>query len=250
MSYPLIVGNWKMNGKSSSLAEIKVLANSGSPVGVKMVVCPPATLLNRISEQLQGTGIHTGAQNCHWATHGAHTGEISAEMLADAGAKYVILGHSERRSSHGETGHDIQLRIGAAWRAGLLPILCVGEKADERAGGQAGKVVRRQLSQAVPDEANGSNLVLAYEPVWAIGSGQSADLATISKMHGEIRRFCIERFGEDCGCQIQILYGGSVHPENSGEILKTQEVGGALIGGASLSAADFLGIANSISRRA
>ena len=241
---PLIAGNWKMNGLAADLTQIDQLAASPPLQAAELLVCPPVTLLERVARRLDGTGILTGAQTCHPAASGAHTGEVSAMMLADAGASYVIVGHSERRAANGEGDADARARLQACWSAGLTAILCIGESAVERSQGAADSVVGRQLRDGIPDGATAQNLALAYEPVWAIGSGQAADRAIIAHMHRVIRSALSIRLGAEIGSAIRLLYGGSVNPRNASEILATADVNGALIGGASLSATDFLSIAH------
>jgi triosephosphate isomerase len=206
------------------------------------MVCPPATLIAQFSAAAAGSGIMIGGQDCHSEASGAHTGDISAEMLRDAGAVAVIVGHSERRADHHETDAQVRAKALAAWRAGLTAIVCVGEQRTEREAGQTLGVVERQLDGSLPDAATASNLVVAYEPVWAIGTGLTPTPADVAEVHGFIRRRLTERFGEE-GAGVRLLYGGSVKPANAGELLTVVEVNGALVGGASLTAVDFLGIA-------
>jgi triosephosphate isomerase len=239
----LVAGNWKMNGLTASLAEVRALktALSGRTVGAKVAVCPPATLLAAASAELRGTGILTGGQDCHTEASGAFTGDISAEMLADAGASMVILGHSERRHGLHEADELIARKVKAARRAGLVPILCVGEMEGERDAGKTLDIVGRQLARSLPDGLDPAALVIAYEPVWAIGSGRVPSNDDIEAVHGSIRSELKSRFG-GTGAAVAILYGGSVKPANANEILKLKDVGGALVGGASLKAADLLKI--------
>ncbi len=245
---PLIAGNWKMNGLAAALGEAarlaELLAAGGAP-RCTICICPPATLLAGLTQLASSSGIVTGGQDCHPAQNGAHTGDISAVMLADAGAQYVIVGHSERRSDHGETDALVRQKAQAALAAGLAPIICVGETRAEREGGRADAVVSGQLAGSIPDEAAGQSIVVAYEPVWAIGTGLTPTIADIAQMHDSIRRQLVERFGER-GASIQILYGGSVKPANAGEILRVSNVNGGLVGGASLLANDFHAIISAV----
>ena len=233
---PLVAGNWKMNGVLSSADEVKALIegfDGAMPASCDVLICPPATLISHLSGQFSDEGVEFGGQDCHGATAGAHTGDLSAEMLADAGAAFVIVGHSERRADHGETDAVVRAKAEAALRAGLTPIVCVGETREEREAGEAEAVVGGQLDGSLPDVASrrGAEIVIAYEPVWAIGTGLTPSLEDIAEMHAFLRR----RAGEG----VRLLYGGSVKPGNAGEILKAANVNGALVGGASLKAADF-----------
>jgi triosephosphate isomerase len=239
---PLIAGNWKMNGGSASLDEIETvakLAATSSP-DADILICPPATLIWRAAQTAAGR-IGIGGQDCHPDISGAFTGDISAEMLRDAGATAVIVGHSERRQFHGEGNDLIAAKARAAWRAGLLAIICVGETQGERSAGDHLDVCQHQLMGSVPEGACADRTAVAYEPVWAIGTGQTATTADIATMHAHIRACLSGRLGEE-GRGMRILYGGSVKPANAREILATPEVGGALVGGASLKAADFQAI--------
>jgi triosephosphate isomerase len=235
----LIAGNWKMHGETASLAEIETVAEivGTSATGADILICPPATLISRASQMAAGR-IAIGGQDCHPEACGAFTGDISAEMLRDAGASAVIVGHSERRQYHGETNALIAAKARAGWRAGLLVIICIGETEGERASGGHLDVCKDQLSGSVPDEATSENTAIAYEPVWAIGTGKTATTEDIASMHAHIRSCLVTRLGA-AGKGIRILYGGSVKPGNAREILATPEVGGALVGGASLKAMDF-----------
>lgn len=239
----LIAGNWKMNGVAKSLPEIDAIA-AGAPEGPELLICPPATLISAFAKR----GVAIGGQDCHPAASGAHTGDISAEMLADAGAVAVILGHSERRADHSETDDLIARKTLAAWRAGLTAIICVGETEAERDAGEALTVTARQLAGSIPDGATAASTVIAYEPVWAIGTGRTPVARDIAEVHSAIRAALISRFGSEGGA-MRILYGGSMKPGNAGEILAIEDVDGGLIGGASLNAADFLGIADQAARR-
>lgn len=232
---PLIAGNWKMNGLAASAAEIEALIaklDGSAPDGLDVLICPPATLVAGFAAAYSDEAIQFGGQDCHAAAGGAHTGDISAEMLADAGAAYVIVGHSERRVDHGESDALVRAKAEAVLRAGLTPIICVGETKDERADGRALEVVRAQLAGSVP--STDDDYVIAYEPVWAIGAGATPTLDDIAEMHGDIRA--------QVGVGVRILYGGSVKPANAAEILRVAHVNGALVGGASLKADDFYAI--------
>jgi triosephosphate isomerase len=239
---PLVAGNWKMNGLAASAGELaKMMAGAGT-VNADLMVCPPATLIVAFAKTAQGGKIAIGGQDCHAAASGAHTGDIAAEMLADAGATAVIVGHSERRTDHHETDAQVKAKAQAAWRAKLLAIVCVGETRAEREAGKALDIVGRQLDGSLPDGATAANLVVAYEPVWAIGTGLTPTAADVAEVHAFIRKRLVGRFtGEGVG--VRILYGGSVKPSNAGELLTIADVNGALVGGASLKAEDFLGIA-------
>ena len=233
----LVAGNWKMNGlRADGLALARdVAARAREPHRCELLVCPPFTLLGAVGEALRGSGVALGGQDCHTEPKGAFTGCISAEMLKDAGCTYAIVGHSERRHTCGETDADVRAKTMAAWRAGLVAIVCVGETRAEREGGRAMPVVEAQLTGSLPDGATSENLILAYEPVWAIGTGLTPTPADIAEMHAAIRARI--PFGA------RILYGGSVNPKNAGEILALADVDGALVGGASLKADDFWAIA-------
>jgi triosephosphate isomerase len=241
---PLVAGNWKMNGLRAALAEIAAMAkdyDAGLRTQVELLVCPPAPLLYLAAAACLGTRIATGGQDCHAKAAGAHTGDVSAEMLADAGATYVILGHSERRADHGESDATVRAKAEAAWRAGLTAIVCVGETEAQRRAGQTLDVVGGQLDGSVPAGATAANLVIAYEPVWAIGSGLTPTPADVAEVHAFIRdRLAKLMRGE--GASTRILYGGSVKPSNAAELMGVANVDGALVGGASLKAADFMGI--------
>jgi triosephosphate isomerase len=241
---PLVVGNWKMNGLRSSAAELtRIIQGAKDLTAVDLMICPPATLVAVFAAAAKGTPVRIGAQDCHAEPGGAFTGDISAEMLQDAGASAVIVGHSERRSYHKETDADVRAKALAARRAGLCAIVCVGETRAEREAGRALAVVGTQLDGSVPDGATAENLVIAYEPVWAIGTGLTPMPADVAEMHGFIRRHLESRFGEEAG-GIHILYGGSVKPSNAKELLHVADVDGALVGGASLKADEFLAIAS------
>lgn len=240
---PLIAGNWKMNGTGESLGEASALAEAlkSEPATARVAVCPPATLIERLARTVDGSAVEVGGQDCHAGASGAFTGDVSAAMLKDAGAGLVILGHSERRAMHGESDADVAAKVQAALAAGLEPIVCVGETLAQREAGQAVAVVRAQVAGSLPDALAGKAFAVAYEPVWAIGTGLTPTVEQIEEVHRAVRAAMVERLGETAR-SAPILYGGSVKPSNAGEILRTPEVGGALVGGASLKAEDFLGI--------
>jgi len=242
---PLIAGNWKMNGLKSSLAEFEAMLAGASDVAAKadLLVCPPATLIADFAQRARGnTALAVGAQDCHTKPSGAHTGDLSAEMLADAGARAIIVGHSERRADHGETDIEVRQKAEAVWRAGLTAIVCIGETQHQRDQGQTLDICRGQLNVSLPDGSRSDNLVVAYEPVWAIGTGLTPTTQDVEQIHRFIRELLTARFKEE-GARIRILYGGSVKPSNAAELMAVSNVNGALVGGASLKAADFLAIA-------
>jgi triosephosphate isomerase len=240
---PLIAGNWKMNGLAEALDQARAVAAAldAKPAAARVAICPPATLLDRLSQALEGSTVLTGGQDCHVKTSGAHTGDVSAPMLIDAGATLVILGHSERRDDHGETSALVAAKVETALAAGLEPIVCVGESLAQREAGSAIAVVTGQIRESLPAVLAGQAFAVAYEPIWAIGTGRTATVADIEEMHAAIRAELVAMFGNH-GATVPILYGGSVKPDNAVEILAAAEVGGALVGGASLKAADFLAI--------
>jgi triosephosphate isomerase len=237
----LIAGNWKMNGVAASLIEAQGVAAGLSETKARVAICPPATLVERAASALKGSSVLVGGQDCRAEASGAFTGDVAAEMLADAGASLVILGHSERRAGYGETDAIVAAKVEAALRAGLEPIVCVGETLEERKAGKALDVVTGQVRGSLPAILAGQAFSVAYEPVWAIGTGLTPSTAEIEEVHVAIRAALVELFAEH-GKTAPILYGGSVKPSNAGEILHAREVGGALVGGASLKAEDFLGI--------
>ncbi len=243
MIRPLIAGNWKMNGVTASLQVAKDIAAglSGYADGADCLICPPATLLAAMSDNTRGTRLATGAQDCHAKVSGAHTGDVSAQMIADVGGTYVIIGHSERRADHGETSEAVAAKAEAAFEAGVTPIICVGETLEERESNRTIEVVSQQLAGSIPESATGKSFVIAYEPVWAIGTGHVATVAQVENVHGRIRDILSERFGGQ-GNDTPILYGGSMKPDNAAELLRVPNVNGGLIGGASLKADDFLSI--------
>jgi triosephosphate isomerase len=244
---PLIAGNWKMNGlRADGLALARAVAGfaaGGGAARCDVAVCPPATLVAEVAAALAGSAVAVGGQDCHAQAKGAHTGDIAAEMLADAGCRLVIVGHSERRTNHGETDAQVRAKAQAAHRAGLLAIVCIGETEAERDAGQTIAVVTRQLAGSVPDGAGAANAVVAYEPVWAIGTGRTPTAAEIAEVHARIRADLAARFAD--GEAMRILYGGSVNARNAAEILRIAHVDGALVGGASLDAESFAAICRS-----
>ena len=242
---PLVAGNWKMNGLAASLPELVAICggySAGLKAKVDFLICPPATLIREARAQAASSGVFIGGQDCHAKASGAHTGDVSAEMLKEAGASHVIVGHSERRADHGESDAVVRAKAEAAWRAGLTAIVCVGERKEQREAGKAVAVVKEQLSGSIPDGVSTSRLVVAYEPVWAIGTGLTPTNADVADMHRAIRETLAGRFGTE-GQNTRLLYGGSVKPENARDLIIQDNVDGALIGGASLKAKDFLGIA-------
>jgi triosephosphate isomerase len=242
---PLIAGNWKMNGLKASLGEFEAMLAGAAQMAAKadLLVCPPATLIAALADKARGSkALRVGAQDCHPKASGAHTGDISAEMLADAGASAIIVGHSERRADHGESDALVRQKAEAVWRAGLTAIVCIGETQKQRDAGQTLDICRGQLEMSLPDGVRAGNTVVAYEPVWAIGTGLTPTTADVQQIHGFIREFLVVRFNAE-GARIRILYGGSVKPSNAGELMAVANVNGALVGGASLKAADFLAIA-------
>jgi triosephosphate isomerase len=243
-SRPLIAGNWKMNGLRASMAEFEAMIAGAGSVAAKadLLICPPATLVAAFAEKARGSKLTVGGQDCHPKPSGAHTGDISAEMLADSGAVAVIVGHSERRADHGESDALVRQKAEAAWRAGVVAIVCIGETQAQRDAGQTLDICGGQLAGSVPDGATAANLVVAYEPVWAIGTGLTPTAADVEQVHRLIRDRLSERFKAE-GALIRILYGGSVKPSNAVELMAVANVNGALIGGASLKAVDFLAIA-------
>lgn len=241
----LVAGNWKMHGTSASLPELHAIAHGflhGLDAETEALVCVPATLVGRAAQVLGSSPVKIGGQDCHRADSGAHTGDISAAMLKDAGASFVIVGHSERRADHGETDAIVCEKAEAAWRAGLVAIICVGETREQRDAGETLAVLSRQIAGSVPASATQATTVIAYEPVWAIGTGLTPTVEDVAKAHAHIRARLLERVG-DSGLRMRILYGGSVKPSNAQELLAVANVDGALVGGASLKASDFLAIA-------
>ena len=243
----LIAGNWKMFGVQGYLDEARALAEAlrREPVDARVAICPPATLLHRAAQALEGGPVLVGGQDCHVEAEGPFTGDVSAEMLADAGAKLVVLGHSERRTAYTEDDALISAKVEGALRAGLEPIVCVGETLEQRERGDAAMVVRAQAAASLPEALKGRPFAVAYEPVWAIGTGLTPTLEEIAEIHQVVRESLLTRFGEQ-GSATPVLYGGSVKPSNASEILRVEGVDGALVGGASLKAADFLGIVRAL----
>jgi triosephosphate isomerase (TIM) len=242
---PLVAGNWKMNGLSGSLAEVDALrraVDAGESGQAELLVCPPATLIAEAALRIGSSNLSLGAQDCHTEVSGAFTGDISAAMLKDAGAAYVIVGHSERRNYHHETDEIVRAKAEAALKAGLTPIVCVGETQAEREAGEQAAVVVKQLRGSLPPEASSETVVVAYEPVWAIGTGLTPTRLDIAAVHNGVRALIADMFGSRCA-KIRLLYGGSVKPSNCAELLTLDNVDGALVGGASLKATDFLAIA-------
>jgi len=242
MRRKLAAGNWKMNGTEAALTELDALIASHPAPRSEILLCPPATLIHRMATHIADAPIATGGQTCHAAPTGAHTGDISAEMLADAGASYVILGHSERRTDHGETSADVRAQANAALEAGLKLVICVGETEAQRDAANTLEIISGQVAGSVPDAVTGENCVIAYEPVWAIGTGRVPTTDQIGEVHDFIRGQLERRFGAGVGLSMRLLYGGSVKPSNAAEIFAVSNVDGALVGGASLKAADFSGI--------
>jgi triosephosphate isomerase (TIM) len=241
---PLVAGNWKMNGTGESLDELRTIVNRpNSAIGEKIdgLICVPATLIFRAAQSVEGEALAIGGQDCHFKKSGAHTGDIAASMLRDAGATHVILGHSERRTDHGETDAVVNAKAMAGWDAGLTTIVCIGETEAQRRAGDTLEIIAKQLAGSVPDGALPSNTIIAYEPVWAIGTGLTPTPADVKEVHSSIRMALAKRFGNE-GAKMRILYGGSVKPSNAVELLGIDNVDGALVGGASLKAVDFLAI--------
>lgn len=242
---PLVAGNWKMNGSKVSLIEVESVKHGLSDItDVDIVICPPATLLSRATVVAGSSPVRIGGQDCHPRSSGAHTGDLAAEMLADAGATFVIVGHSERRADHREDDLTVRAKAEAAWRAGLTAILCVGETESQRRGGETLAVIDRQLANSVPDGTAPGNLVIAYEPVWAIGTGLTATPEIAEEAHAHLRSLMAGHWG-DAGAAVRVLYGGSVTPENSAGLAAMPNVDGGLVGGASFDAGKFLGIISS-----
>jgi triosephosphate isomerase (TIM) len=242
---PLIAGNWKMNGLKASMAELEAMVAGAAGVAGKcdLLVCPPATLVAAFAEKARSAkSLTIGAQDCHPKASGAHTGDISPEMLADAGAKAIIVGHSERRADHGESDALVRQKAEAVWRAGLSAIVCIGETREQRDAGKTLDICGGQLKGSLPEGSTSANLVVAYEPVWAIGTGLTPTVRDVEQVHRFIREALTSRFkGEGAG--VRLLYGGSVKPSNAAELMAVADVNGALVGGASLKASDFLAIA-------
>ncbi|MDP1668307.1 triose-phosphate isomerase [Phaeovulum sp.] len=238
MRRKLAAGNWKMNGVAADLAEVKALIAAHPEPGCEVLICPPATLIAQMNWAKGAHPLALGGQDCHVKAAGAHTGDISAPMLADAGASHVIVGHSERRADHGETNSEVRAKALAAQAAGLVAVICLGETEAERDAGATLAVIGAQLGASVPESATGADTVIAYEPVWAIGTGRTPTPAQIAEVHAFLRAELVARFGPE-GAAFRLLYGGSVKPSNAAEIFALPDVDGALVGGASLKAADF-----------
>ncbi|WP_113910851.1 triose-phosphate isomerase [Roseovarius dicentrarchi] len=239
MRRKLAAGNWKMNGCKADLAQIKALCAAHETATVDLLICPPTTLIGAAAEICADHALQIGGQDCHAQASGAHTGDISAQMLADVGARAVIVGHSERRSDHAETSDDVRAKASAAHDAGLQAIVCIGEHLAEREADRTLNVIGAQLADSVPGDASAENTVIAYEPCWAIGTGLTATPDQISEVHDFIRDRLVGRFGPEIGQAIRLLYGGSVKPGNASQIFAVQNVDGALVGGASLTSRDF-----------
>ncbi|MBX4336205.1 triose-phosphate isomerase [Bartonella raoultii] len=241
---PFIAGNWKMNGTSESLGELRAIAAGvSSDLGrlFEALICVPSTLLSRAYDTLDGENLLLGGQNCHFDDYGPYTGEVSAFMLKEAGASHVIIGHSERRTIYQESDEIVCAKVEAAWRVGLVALVCIGETLEERKSNKVFDVLTQQLAESLPDDTTAENTIIAYEPVWAIGTGNTASVEDVTKVHDFIRDEMRSRFGHE-GDKTRLLYGGSVKPSNAFELLSIPHVNGALIGGASLKATDFLTI--------
>ena len=241
---PLVAGNWKMYGLRRDLSEVRKLINwlgKNNP-SCDVMICPPATLIAELKEVARGSKLRAGAQHCHNAENGAHTGDISAAMLKNAGASAVIAGHSERRADHGEENADVRAQAETIHNNGLTAIICVGETLVERNDGKTLRVIGAQLKGSLPKAATGRNTIIAYEPVWAIGSGKTPTVEDVAKVHRHIRKRLQDILGKDEAAKVRLLYGGSVKPENAAELLAVENVDGALVGGASLKTKDFAGI--------
>ncbi len=245
---PLIAGNWKMNGLTADgLALARAVAAGAPSAGPELLLCPPATLIALVAREVAGSGVGVGGQDCHAKTNGAFTGDIAASMLKDLGCRAVIVGHSERRTLHGEGDGEVKAKAEAALAAGLVAIVCIGETLAERDAGQTLAVIARQLAGSLPAQGRAANLVVAYEPVWAIGTGRVASVEQVAEVHALIRRELVAKVAD--GAAVRILYGGSVKPDNAGTLLAVANVDGALVGGASLDAKAFLAIAAAAPRR-
>jgi len=242
MRKKLAAGNWKMNGTLGSMLEIDALAEKHPDPKCDVLICPPATLVAAMAASIGDGAIDTGGQDCHANASGAHTGDISAEMLADAGASYVLVGHSERRQDHNESDEDVRKKATAGMKARLVVVVCCGETDAERVAENTLDIIAGQLAGSIPDKVTGFSLVVAYEPIWAIGTGKVPTLEQIGEVHDFIRGLLVERFGEETGQAVRLLYGGSVKPSNADDIFAVANVDGALVGGASLKADDFSGI--------
>jgi triosephosphate isomerase len=244
----IAAGNWKMNGTAAALTELDALAAALPANAPRIVICPPAPLLFRATEIAAPHGIHIGAQDCHAAGSGAFTGDVSAGMIADTGASHVIVGHSERRAAHLETNRNVRDKAEQAWNAGLTAIICIGETADEREEENTLDIIAGQLAGSLPDGVTATNTVVAYEPIWAIGTGLVPTLTQIIEVHDLIRARLTRRYGSDIADMIPLLYGGSVKPDNAATIFEAENVDGALVGGASLKAIDFAPIVKALAQ--
>lgn len=238
MRRKLAAGNWKMNGTNDMLGELDALPRETGK-GCDVLICPPAALISRAADRMAGQGVAIGAQDCHWATSGAHTGDLSAGMLKDAGASHVIIGHSERRSDHGETNEHVRAKCEAIVAAELTAIVCIGESLGQKESGRTVEVVTDQLDGSLPDAIDAARLVIAYEPIWAIGTGKVPTLEEIAAVHNALRAYLSDRYGREKADLIPLLYGGSVKPSNAADIFAVADVDGALVGGASLKSDDF-----------
>jgi triosephosphate isomerase len=239
MRRKLAAGNWKMNGNAASLSELHTLHSLMPQNPPQVVICPPAPLLFRATEAARGTGIQIGAQDCHMQHNGAFTGDISSELIADTGATFVIVGHSERREAHEERDRDVRKKAQSAWESGLTAIICIGETLDDHEANNTLDIIAGQLAGSLPDGVSANNTVVAYEPIWAIGTGKVPTLSQIIEVHDFIRSKLTARYGLEVADMIPLLYGGSVKPDNATTIFKADNVDGALVGGASLKAEDF-----------
>lgn len=241
---PLVAGNWKMNGLKAAVSELEALVagyDADLSGKVDSMICPPATLVAQFAQATADSAVAIGAQDCHANKSGAHTGDLSAEMFADSGATAIIVGHSERRADHGESNETVNAKAQAVWGEDLVAIICVGETEEERKSGKTLDVIKAQLAGSVPQGAKAASTVIAYEPVWAIGTGLTPTAADVAEVHACMREELTKAFGEE-GAAMRLLYGGSVKPANAEELMGVANVDGALVGGASLKAADFLGI--------
>lgn len=247
MRRKIAAGNWKMNGTSAALAELQAIGAGLPDTYPDVVICPPAPLLFRAAELTAGTGVSIGAQDCHPQNNGAFTGDISAEMVADTGASYVIVGHSERRDAHEESDSDVRAKASSAWASGLTAIICIGEELNEREADNTLDIIAGQLAGSIPDAVTAQNTVIAYEPIWAIGTGKVPTLEQIIEVHDFIRAQLTTRFGAAIANTLPLLYGGSVKPDNAASIFAAENVDGFLVGGASLKARDFLPIIAALS---
>ncbi|MEM9241383.1 MAG: triose-phosphate isomerase [Pseudomonadota bacterium] len=245
MRRKLAAGNWKMNGSLAALSQLNQIARETASLDVETLICPPSLYVSEALTRVSGNQLNIGVQDCHFETSGAHTGDISASMIADLGASHVILGHSERRADHDESSEDVREKARTALAAGLTAIVCVGESEKQRLAKNTLDIIGGQLAISVPDASKAANMVIAYEPVWAIGTGRTATTAEIDEVHDFIRTRLKDRFGEE-GANMTVLYGGSVKPTNAAEIFATNNVDGALVGGASLRAQDFVPIVRAL----